>query len=153
MIHYNKSAGLSDLPATVDEAVRQLRPHLSEFDSIAVQGVSGLLVGSPVSISLGKPLIVVRKTIDFEVPYCSHIKIVENAERSGYRVLFLDDYVGEGKTLRDVSRKLRDFTSGRITCRYETERHEYTSGDAALIAPYDDDPSNIIRQILQALGR
>ncbi len=131
MIHYDCERGLSDLPDAVMKAIRDLTPHASDFDSIAVQGVSGCLLGSPVAIALGKPLIVVRKDTDL-TRACQHVSVVENARNAGRRVLFLDDYVGQGKTLRDVDRKLYRHTNSNIVARYEAMYGEYIYGRAAL---------------------
>jgi adenine/guanine phosphoribosyltransferase-like PRPP-binding protein len=134
MIHYDERLGLSDLPDVVMKAIRDLTPHVSEFDSVAVQGVSGCIIGSPVAIALGKPLVIVRKDSDMLSPHCRHVSVVENSGNAGRRVLFLDDYVGEGKTLRDVHDKLSYYTFGRIIARYETLYGEYTAGARTLAA-------------------
>jgi len=133
MIHYNCHRGLSDLPDAVMKAIRDLTPHASDFDSIVVQGVSRCLLGSPVAIALSTPLMVVRKDADL-LRTCQHVSAVENARNAGRRVLFLDDYVGEGKTLRDVNRKLARYTAGTIVARYEALYGEYTYGQAALLS-------------------
>jgi orotate phosphoribosyltransferase len=147
MIHYDTSRGLSDLPDTVMQAIRDLTPHAPEFDSIAVQGVSGCIIGAPVAIALGKPLIIIRKDSDMARPHCAHINTVENAENAGGRVLFLDDYVGEGKTLRDVAYKLRTYTTGLISARYESSYKQYTAGAAALEAPFEGGIADAVRRL------
>ena len=127
MIHYDTHKGLSDLPQIVKNAVADLEPRTAEFDSIAVQGVSGCIIGAPVALALDKPLVVVRKDSDMIRP-CHHISTVENAENAGQRILFLDDYVGEGKTLRDVTRKLWQHTRGSLAARYEFLYRDYLTG-------------------------
>lgn len=144
MIHYDDDLGLSDLPDAVMQAIRDLTPHVSEFDSIAVQGVSGCIIGAPVAIALGKPLVIIRKDSDMARPHCTHINIVENAKNAGSRVLFLDDYVGEGKTLRDVAYKLRAYTRGLLTSRYESCYKRYTAGAAALKAPFEGSATDML---------
>lgn len=77
----------------VSRAVFTLTPHLDRFDSIAVRGISGLLIGAPVSLQLGKVLVVIRKEDG------SHSsRPVEQMGRMGHRVLFLDDFVSTGDT-------------------------------------------------------
>jgi adenine/guanine phosphoribosyltransferase-like PRPP-binding protein len=127
MIHYDTHKGLSDLPQIVKNAVADLEPRAAEFDSIAVQGISGAIIGAPVALALDKPLVVVRKDSDMIRP-CYHISTVENARNAGRRILFLDDYVGEGKTLRDVTRKLADHTAGWLAARYECLYRQYSTG-------------------------
>ena len=128
MIHYDQEAELTDLPQIVADAIADLRPHAHEFDSIAAQGTSGLIVASPVALELHKPLIVVRSDADLNRPHCIHIRPVENASNTGRRILFLDDYVGQGKTLRDVDGKLSAHTPGTMSARYEYSYRDYKTG-------------------------
>jgi adenine/guanine phosphoribosyltransferase-like PRPP-binding protein len=95
---------LSDLGRSVQEATDTLQPHISEFDSIAVTGVSGILVGAPVALALGKPIVIVRK------PYDDHhnSESVVNQHRAGKRYLFLDDFIGLGRTRERVIEALHD---------------------------------------------
>lgn len=91
---YTKHNEISDLAEHVNRAVSKLSKRLNEFDSIAVRGTSGLLVGSPVAMMLGKPLIVVRKPGE-----SSHSSLdVEHIGPVGMRVLFLDDFISSGDT-------------------------------------------------------
>ena len=125
MIHYDTHKGLSDLPDAVAQATADLAPHAHEFDSIAVCGVSGLMVGSPVALALGKPLVVVRKDTDMLMP-CVHVSEVENARNSGGRVLFLDDYIGGGHTVRHVADSVTRGTPGAVVSSYEYKHRRYT---------------------------
>jgi adenine/guanine phosphoribosyltransferase-like PRPP-binding protein len=122
MLHYNLSRGLSDLTDTVRQTLEALVPHLSEFDSIAVQGTSGLLIGAPVALKLNKPLVIVREDAELQ---CHHSQDVENGQNAGERVLFLDDQISSGATLRDVARKLSRHTRGRVTASYLYQYNEY----------------------------
>lgn len=127
MIHSTCELGLSDLPAMVDRSVASLRRRLDDFDSIASQGTSGLIVASPVALTLGKPLIVVRKDIELGAGQrCIHSSTVENSQHTGSRVLFLDDHVDRGRTLEDVAAKVRDHSRGMIVAVYQYERDRYT---------------------------
>jgi len=123
MLHYDAGRGLSDLSETVQKTASALKPHASEFDSIAVQGTSGLLIGSPVSLMLGKPLVIVREDTELR---CWHSHDVENAANAGSRVLFLDDQISSGTTLRDVQAKLRKHTDGRVAATYLYQYDEYS---------------------------
>lgn len=127
MIHSTCEAGLSDLASTVDRSVASLRQRLDDFDSIASQGTSGLIVASPVALALGKPLIVVRKDIELGAGQrCIHSSAVENSQNTGSRILFLDDHVDRGRTLEDVAAKVRDHSRGMIIAVYQYERDRYT---------------------------
>lgn len=122
MLHYDSNKGLSDLSQTVTRTVSSLFPHKEEFDSIAVQGTSGLLIGSPVAIAMNKPLVIVREDDELQ---CWHSHDVENAANAGRRVLFLDDQISSGATLRDVKNKLAKYTHGRVVATYLYQYDEY----------------------------
>jgi adenine/guanine phosphoribosyltransferase-like PRPP-binding protein len=125
MLHYDTQNGLSDLNRTVQNTVRALQPHVGEFDSIVVQGTSGLVVGSPVSLLLNKPLVIVRE--DEQLRRCHHSRDVENALHVGRNVLFLDDQVSTGATLTDVEEKLALYTDANVTASYLYQYDEYRS--------------------------
>lgn len=111
---YDGDPGLSDLAETVERAVHDLRPHVNEFDSIAVTGMSGVVVGSPVSIELKKPLVIVRKTTDESHGGQGTV----NLERAGERVLFLDDFVESGETRFRVKEAIRCRAGSSVTAQY-----------------------------------
>ena len=89
---------LSDLAETVNQCVFRLGEVADKFDSIVVTGMSGALVGSPVSLALHKPLVVVRKYGD---RHHSDEQII-NEHHLGQRFLFLDDFIAGGDTHRRV---------------------------------------------------
>lgn len=122
MLHYDTAKGLSDLYETVERTVGALKPHLDEFDSIAVQGTSGVLIGAPVALMLGTPLVIVREDTEL---LCHHSKEVENAANAGERILFLDDQISSGATLHDVKRKTAQYTRGRVVASYQYQYNEY----------------------------
>ena len=84
-----------DLARTVERAVDQLDKIQDRFESIAVTGVSGLVVGSPVALLMGKALIVVRKEDDISTHSGNR---VENIREIGTHYLFLDDFIASGTT-------------------------------------------------------
>jgi adenine/guanine phosphoribosyltransferase-like PRPP-binding protein len=100
-------SNLDGLRGHVERAVKELKPVSDQFDSIVVQGMSGVTVGVPVSLALDKPLTILRKESE-----ASHSKVGElinkKAIKPGDRVLFLDDFVGLGST--------------RGRCRFAVER-------------------------------
>lgn len=104
---------LDKLPLVLAEALAILREHDSEFDFIVVRGISGLVVGAPVSLSLEKPLVVIRKGGEN-----THSKVHPNLMKvNGKRGLFLDDLIASGTTLRECARVVRQ-GHGTITCQY-----------------------------------
>lgn len=122
MLHYDCKNGLADLGSTVVKTVKALGARCKDFDSIAVQGISGLCVGAPVALILGKPLVIIRK--DSEIR-CHHNKRVENAENMGKRVLFLDDQISYGATLANVRRQVEHHgASVTGTYMYQFDRHD-----------------------------
>lgn len=123
MLHYDIHQGLSDLPTVVRQTVDALAPHADEFDSIAVQGTSGLVIGAPVALAMRKPLVIVREDTELQ---CYHSQDVENARNAGERVLFLDDQISSGATLADVRRKLSYNTRGRVVATYLYQYNEYS---------------------------
>jgi len=113
---------LVDLNENVALSIRNLQPHVAEFDVIAVTGISGLVVGAPVAVALKKPLVVVRK--DGER---SHAMAEHNFETYGpvvgghmmlaQRVLWLDDFEASGKTRRRVEDAIKGY-GGEFVASY-----------------------------------
>lgn len=90
---------LHDLEKTVRKVTKELRPNTDHFDSIVVTGISGLVVGSPVSLRLKVPLVIIRKPYTSENAHSyGHV----NIEKAGDRYLFLDDFKSSGETERRV---------------------------------------------------
>lgn len=137
---YGPHKDIKNLSDHVNTAVRKLSAHLHEFDSIAVRGTSGMLVGSPVAMMLGKPLVVVRK----ESEHSHSSLLVESIGSIGNRVLFLDDFVSMGDTRNEV-RKHVEKKGAKLVAQYlyQTEAQDYTSGAWQLLDdtgwPEDDD--------------
>lgn len=122
MILYNSPGvdytldGLADVVRTTTEALRQQR---HAFDSIAVSGTSGLVVGAPVALRLRKPLVVIRKPEDgSHARKGSHV----NTSRAGKRVLFLDDFVSSGRTRSRVINALVPL-GAHVVAMYEYGRY------------------------------
>lgn len=90
-----------DLAKTVRASVEKIAPHVADFDSIIVTGVSGAAVGFPVALALGVPIAVLRKGT--EDTHGSPGEIVGRGDL-GERVLFLDDFVSQGTTRATVIR-------------------------------------------------
>ena len=86
-----------------NETVGVLEPIKDEFDSIVASGMSGLLMAAPVSLKLGKQLIVIRREGDKHAG--AHLGI----ENSGSRVLFLDDHVSRGRTFNECRQAIINY--------------------------------------------
>lgn len=105
---------LDDLDVTIRDATASLRKHRSEFDSIIVTGLSGVLVGTTVSLRLKKPLVVLRK--ECEDSHSARGQLL-NVSRLGERVLFLDDFISDGETWRRTQSAV-ERVSSRVVARY-----------------------------------
>lgn len=92
---------LDDLAIVVDKTVKALRPRKRKFNCIVVRGMSGALVGSPVSIALKLPLCVVRKPNDDA--HSSYRGLIGAPDT---RPLFLDDFISSGATKEAAQAKI-----------------------------------------------
>lgn len=101
---YHGGGGLDDLPRYIEQACAALRPVRESFDSIVCQGMSGVIVGVPVSLKLGAPLVIVRKDDD----ECHSNDKFIGLSALGTRCLFLDDFIGCGTTRRRVENRIAD---------------------------------------------
>jgi adenine/guanine phosphoribosyltransferase-like PRPP-binding protein len=97
---YSGYKGLSDLEQVVSRTARALEAHRERFDSIVVTGMSGVVVGAPVAVATGIPLVIVRKKSDQHHNHDGG-EIV-NVDAIGASYLFLDDFKSTGATLRRV---------------------------------------------------
>jgi len=98
--HGDYSYTPDELEEVVSDCVAELQGE--DFDSIAVSGMSGVIVGVPVAMRLGKTCVVVRK--DEEKSHAGNRPI--NLKNAGTRIVFLDDFVSKGNTLRRVHRTI-----------------------------------------------
>lgn len=134
MIYDGSGGSLDNLESVVRKTTKVLREHIDEFDSIAVTGTSGLLVGVPAAMRLKKPIVIVRKEEDGSHDY----RTVINAQNMGRRVLFLDDLVATGDTRQRVvdavAHKVPRYQSARVVAQYE-----YHSGLNGWSVPSEDE--------------
>lgn len=84
---------------TVKKAVETIKENipLKSFDTIAVRGISGVLLGSPLAIKLNKNLCVVRKSDGSH----SSNKIESGLTCQG-RYLIVDDLIETGATVKAI---------------------------------------------------
>lgn len=100
MIYSGHHGCLDDIGYTVKDTVAALRPVRRRFELIVVTGMSGVIVGSPVALSLRRQLVVVRKPDD----KCHDVSALINgsAVTDGAPYLFLDDFVSSGRSISRV---------------------------------------------------
>lgn len=109
-----------DLKETVERAVATLAPHAASFDCIAVRGVSGMIVGAPVALALGKPLVVVRKPHE-----TSHGQSLANRRHAGGRFLVLDDFMFTGATVQAIRDSMEGNAGAEFAGIYMYQYDEY----------------------------
>jgi hypothetical protein len=101
MIYNGHYGATDDLALMVRRATAALRPHLQRFSFIATSGMSGVLVGAPVSIRLKRPLVIIRKPGDVAHTYSD---VVGGPARGPYVVL--DDFISFGHTYTRIRSRL-----------------------------------------------
>lgn len=86
-------------PKVLKETVAKGKQLLKnwDFDTIAVRGNSGLLVGAPLAMAMGKNLAIVRKSIK----NCHSENLVEGWGKD-QKIVLVDDFIETGKTLRQM---------------------------------------------------
>lgn len=128
MIYHGRNGELNDghdldgFAETVKQTVKDLRARASDFDFIVVTGMSGVLVGAPVSLAVGKPLVVRRKPNDDSHSY---VKSINRFAAVG-RGLFLDDFVFSGDTEAACERFVME-QGATMPCRYTYQDQTFTA--------------------------
>lgn len=121
MLYHDGYDDFQNLEATVETIVANLRERIDEFESIVVTGISGQCVGFPVALALGKTILVLRKMDDTShgIPgQLLNAKVVTE----GDRVLFLDDFIGAGGTIKRC-REAVEKLGAEIIARYMYRDH------------------------------
>lgn len=118
--HGMSERDFSDLPHEVETACRNLRQYGDRFNTIIVQGVSGMCVGFPVALQLGKDIVVLRK----EGEDCHDGFTLVGLIGIGDRVLFLDDFINTGDTRKRCRRAVED-ESAKLVATYTYRDHHY----------------------------
>jgi adenine/guanine phosphoribosyltransferase-like PRPP-binding protein len=111
----------------VRAAVRTLKPHAHEFDNIAVRGMSGVIMGAPVSLILKKELIVVRKPNEDNHQYRGNV-INARVLHASPRCLFLDDLIAGGDTYYSTKEEIEK-RGGEFVATYLYQYNHYEEGD------------------------
>jgi adenine/guanine phosphoribosyltransferase-like PRPP-binding protein len=109
-----------DLRESVTAAIRTVEPHVEDFDTIVVQGVSGMSIGFPLALALGVDIVVVRKA--GEDNHSS--KKTAGVYLGGRRCLFVDDFVSGGTTKERVRAEVNR-ERGLMVAQYTSREDEY----------------------------
>lgn len=75
--------------------------HDTDFDTIAVTGVSGILIGSPLSIALKKNLIIIRKDTS-----STHSNVLVEGWGVNQKIVLVDDMIATGETIRKMEEEI-----------------------------------------------
>lgn len=105
-----RSRTFSDLELTVKDAVKTLRENGIDFDCIIVTGLSGVVVGAPLALRLRKNLLVLRKDKEDSHDAPGALLGAALLDHSS-RVLFVDDFISGGTTLRRCEKALEESKS------------------------------------------
>lgn len=119
---------------TIETIVSNLTPHKDLFDSIAIRGMSGAMVGPIVAAKLGKEITIIRK------PGTSHADEITGL--IGGKYIILDDFIEYGDTVQIIKKTLhkkmeivgiylykrhcfvtKNFEMGEFADTYKAEKH------------------------------
>lgn len=97
-------------PSKLGKRIRQCAAALEkyEFDTIAVRGVSGLLLGPGVAMVMGKSLIVVRKHEEDR-----HSPHICEGDRGTKRYVIVDDFMDTGATVEAIIHDVKKWQQER----------------------------------------
>jgi len=123
VLYHNGHNDLNKLAETVEAVSTRLAREykLGRFDTMIVIGNSGVIVGVPVHLNTGIPLVIVRKDWKDSHSYSSVI----NPDDLGDRLLFLDDLIDRGNTAKRVMQTLHDsgYHDSEITAIYQYQHY------------------------------
>jgi adenine/guanine phosphoribosyltransferase-like PRPP-binding protein len=81
----------------VNRASTILKKQKVRFDTIAVRGHSGMLIGPPLAMEMNKSLMMVRKPKD-----SSHSSSKVEGWGSRQKILIVDDFISSGSTMHSI---------------------------------------------------
>jgi len=124
MIYHSGGQDFQGLEHAVRKTCANLREQLDMFDSIIVQGISGQCVGFIVALRLKKPILVLRKAYEdcHDVESSDSPPTLINKHAMGRRVLFLDDFVSNGRTYGRCAEAVKAH-GGLLVGIYEYRHH------------------------------
>lgn len=117
-------AAYSELGLAQERMCVDLWPHITEFDGIVTAGdFHGVALGSLVSASLGKPLMIVCAQPHGEV--VSHIVTIGDVHPD-MRWLYVDDFCAFGASWAYVSGYLSLSEPANVVARYQYLKRQYS---------------------------
>jgi orotate phosphoribosyltransferase len=112
-----------DLDVAVRTTIAKLHKKRSKFDAIVVTGISGIVVGAPVALSLKKQLLVLRKEETFHGINNELIGRKAIVAEGLTKILFLDDLISTGATFRRCKAAVEEYDMRLVgTFLYERDR-------------------------------
>ena len=92
------------LKTVIRRTVKLLRDKNIKFDTIAVKGNSGMLIGPSLAMEMNKSLLIIRKPAERNHSY-------NKVEGWGHnqRILILDDFIASGKTIESMIKSINDY--------------------------------------------
>lgn len=91
------------LKAVISKARKKLRDSKMKFDTIAVQGHSGMLIGPALAMALNKKLMIIRKPNE-----SSHSSYNIEGWGQNQKILLVDDFISSGATMRRMIKSIND---------------------------------------------
>lgn len=95
---------------TVDDVVKALQHEAPGFDSIAIRGVSGGLIGPAVAMALNKQILVIRKGEE------NHSQALVEMRDYPRRYIIIDDLIDSGKTVWSIVDTIREVVGTEAMC-------------------------------------
>lgn len=116
-------ASFDDLGEVAHDTTALLRPDRDKFDCIVTSGLSGVSVGSVISLRLFRPLVVVRKESD-QNGHHSGGEIIGRHHLYNANYLILDDFMSSGHTVDYIRQKVLEETADAhyvAMCQYSQQ--------------------------------
>ncbi|HEX8264724.1 MAG TPA: phosphoribosyltransferase [Pyrinomonadaceae bacterium] len=99
---YHRYTNGKRLKGIVEKSARLLQERGLDFNTIAIQGASGFLVGSPLAMVLGKDLMIIKKPGEK-----TNYRFGVMGAGSNQKILLLDDCVDTGTTLINMITEIK----------------------------------------------
>lgn len=99
---YHRYTNGKRLKGIVEKSARLLQESGLNFDTIAIQGASGFLVGSPLAMVLGKDLMIIKKPGEK-----TNYRFGVMGAGSNQKILLVDDCVDTGATLANMLNEIK----------------------------------------------
>ncbi len=133
-------------PAALEFVISSITDEFenSGIDAVAAIDARGFIFGAPTAMSLGVPLIPMRKPnklppdtigVDYELEYgTARLEMRSNAMRRGTRVLIVDDLLATGGTAAAAGHLVTEMEAIVVACVFVVELSDL--GGRAALAPH-----------------